>query len=120
VSTGKISASEPLMTHRKSLKEAVKTEGDKFSQEKPEGDLLTVQTADGRRCKGGMSPVQASLWNVGTWPLMRREMTSGQPSRGRIPMQRSRGGATRSSVEAIVMVVERRGGVILLVSSVKR
>jgi hypothetical protein len=42
-----MSASEPLMTHRKCLKEAVKTEGDKFSQEKPEGDLLTVQTADG-------------------------------------------------------------------------
>ncbi len=65
-----------------------------------------------------MSPVQASIRNVGTWPLMRREMTSGQPPRGRIPMQRTRGGATRSSDEAAVMAVERRGGVILLGATV--
>ena len=42
-----MSASEPLMTHRKSLQEAVKTEGDKYSQDKSEGDLFTVQTAAG-------------------------------------------------------------------------
>lgn len=42
-----MSASEPLMTHRKSLNEAVKTEGDKFSQDKSEGHLFTVQTAVG-------------------------------------------------------------------------
>lgn len=47
VSTEKMSASEPLMTHRKSLKEAVKTEGDRFSQDKSEGNLFTVQTAAG-------------------------------------------------------------------------
>lgn len=67
-----------------------------------------------------MSSVQALAWNVGTWPLMPREMTSGQTPRGRIPMQRIRGGATRSSVEPAVMVEERRGGVILLVVSVNR
>ncbi len=42
-----MSASEPLMTHRKSLKEAVKTEGDRFSQDKSEGNLFTVHTAAG-------------------------------------------------------------------------
>ncbi len=42
-----MSASEPLKTHRKSLKEAVETEGDRFSQDKSEGHLFTVQTAVG-------------------------------------------------------------------------
>lgn len=65
-----------------------------------------------------MSLVQALVRNVGTWPLMLREMTSGQSPRGRIPMQRHRGGAIRSSDEAAVMVVERRGGVILLITGV--
>lgn len=39
--------SEPLMTHRKSLKATVKTEGEGFSQDKSEGNLFTVQTAVG-------------------------------------------------------------------------
>jgi hypothetical protein len=42
-----MSASEPLMTHRKSLKATVKTEGDLFPQDKPEGHLFTVQAAVG-------------------------------------------------------------------------
>lgn len=67
-----------------------------------------------------MSSVQALVRNVGTWPLMRREMTSRWPPRGRVPMQRHRGGATRSSDEAAVMAVERRGGVIRWLASVNR
>ena len=47
MSTEKMSASEPLMTHRKSPKDAVKTEGDRFSQDKSESDLFTVQAAAG-------------------------------------------------------------------------
>jgi hypothetical protein len=42
-----MSASEPLMTHRESLNNAVKTEGDKFSQDKFEGYLFTVRAAVG-------------------------------------------------------------------------
>jgi len=42
-----MSASEPLMMHRKSLKEAVKIEGDRFYQDRPEGHLFTVQAAVG-------------------------------------------------------------------------
>jgi hypothetical protein len=42
-----MSASEPLMTHRQSRNNAVKTEGDKFSQDQSEGNLFTVQTAAG-------------------------------------------------------------------------
>jgi len=53
-----------------------------------------------------MSSLQALVRNVGTWSLMLREMTSGKPPRGRIPMQ--------------VMAVERRGGVIRLLSLVNR
>jgi len=47
VSTEKMSASEPLMKHRQSLKAAVKTGGDPFLQDKPEGNLFTVQAAAG-------------------------------------------------------------------------
>ncbi len=61
-----------------------------------------------------MNSLQALVRNVGIWSLMLREMTSGKPPRGRIPLQRLRGGATRSSDEAAVMAVERRGGVIQL------
>jgi len=47
VSTEKMSVSEPLMTHRQSLKETVKTESEGFSQDKPERHLFTVQAAVG-------------------------------------------------------------------------
>ena len=47
MSTEKMSVNEPLMTHRQSQQEAVKTEGDRFSQDKSEGNLFTVQTAAG-------------------------------------------------------------------------
>ena len=47
VGTEKMSVSEPLLTHRESLNEAVKTEGDRFSQDKSEGNLFTVQAAVG-------------------------------------------------------------------------
>lgn len=107
-----MNANEPVMTHRKSLMIVVKSESDRFSQDKSERNLLT--DSDGNRCKGGMILLQALIRNVGTWPLMRREMTSGQPPRGRIPMQRFRGGAVRSSEEDAVMVSERRDSIIRL------
>lgn len=47
VSTGKMSASEPLMTHRQSPKVAVKTGGDRFSRDQSGGNLFTVQMAAG-------------------------------------------------------------------------
>ena len=42
-----MSESEPLMTHRKTLKETAKTEAEGLTREKSEGNLLTVQAADG-------------------------------------------------------------------------
>ncbi len=47
VSNEKMSASEPLMTHRKTLNITVKTEGDGFPQDKSERNLFTGQTAVG-------------------------------------------------------------------------
>lgn len=47
VSNEKMSASEPLMTHRESRNEAVKTGGEGSPQDKPEGNLITVQAAVG-------------------------------------------------------------------------
>ncbi len=45
--THNISVIEPLMTHRESLNKAVKTEGDRFSQDEPERHLFTVHVAVG-------------------------------------------------------------------------
>ena len=42
-----MSASEPLKTHRQTLKATVKTESEGFSQDKSEGYLFTVQAAVG-------------------------------------------------------------------------
>lgn len=42
-----MSVSEPLMTHRKTLKETAKTEAEGLAREKPEGYLFTVQAAAG-------------------------------------------------------------------------
>ena len=42
-----MSASEPSMTHRKTLYKIVKTEGDGFPQDKSERNLFTVQAAIG-------------------------------------------------------------------------
>lgn len=42
-----MNASEPLMTHRQSPKNAVKTQSDPFSADQSEGNLLTVQMAAG-------------------------------------------------------------------------
>jgi hypothetical protein len=42
-----MSESELSMTHRKTLKQAVKTEVASLPQDKPEGHLFTVQAAAG-------------------------------------------------------------------------
>lgn len=70
--------------------------------------------AGGSRYIGGMTLIQASTWNVGTCMVD----VKGQ-SQVVIPTMANtkaacRGGAARSSGEASVMDVERRGGVILL------
>lgn len=78
------------------------------------GQIQTVPVygLGGVRCRGCMSLVQALLWNVGTcWFNVKGRglaLLSDAASTNVI----QRGGVTRSSVEAAVMVVERRGYVI--------
>jgi hypothetical protein len=68
---------------------------------------------DGSRCKGGMNSTQASVWNVRTLLRMSRERQIAGTMRMSTDAE-ARGGAARSSVEALVMRVERRGSVIRL------
>ncbi len=114
VSIEKMSESEPLITYRKGQK----------TLSKPEGPVALGKVcgqpaycAGGNRYIGGMSSIQASVWNVGTCSMMPREIHKwGDPTRKNTDAS-SRGGATRSSDEASVMGVERRGCVIQSVSS---
>lgn len=66
----------------------------------------------GVRLRGSASSVQAFMLNCGN--LRSRCKGKGTSSKGKADSTdaRSRGGATRSSYEATVMVVERRGRVI--------
>jgi hypothetical protein len=53
VSIEKVSASEPLMTHRKE-RDAVETGGAFISQDQSEGYLITAQTAAGVQAARGL------------------------------------------------------------------
>jgi len=65
----------------------------------------------GVRCAGGVTLILAFVWNVRTWPAMPREKVQAAPTaRPKVPMP-ERGGLPRSSDEAGVMLVERRGRV---------
>jgi hypothetical protein len=110
VSIEEMSASEPLMTCRNSLKRCRNQERPlNLGRARRESDYR----AGGNRHIGGMTSIQASSWNVGTCIVMLRESrrvalnaTSANTDAG------CRGGAARSSVEASVMDVERRGRVV--------
>lgn len=68
---------------------------------------------DGIRCRGGVTVFQARIWNVGTcWPRCQGSRPRGNPLEVVSTDARRRGGVVRSSVEAAVMAVERRGHVI--------
>jgi hypothetical protein len=57
-----------------------------------------------------MTLIQAPVWNVGTYCMMRRENPiSGGPTKGESIDAYSRGGLSRSSDEVLVMRMERRG-----------
>jgi hypothetical protein len=59
-----------------------------------------------------MSLIQALLWNVGTYWFNVKEREDALQSNFASTNVNQRGGVTRSSVEANVMLVERRGYVI--------
>src|SRR5438132_11857962 len=62
----------------------------------------------GVRCIGGANLIQAFVWNLRTWSEMLRENAQAEEPRGRNTDALIRGGRLRSSVEAIVMIVEQR------------
>jgi hypothetical protein len=67
---------------------------------------------DDNRCRGGMSLIQASIRNMGTWPAMPREKTSCVVAARMNTEALDRGGVVRSSDEGSVMGLERRGDTI--------
>ena len=105
----KMNESEPSMTCRKAMKLTSKP-GSVIDLGQIQ--IVPVDRLGGVRCRGGMSLIQALLWNVGTcWfrakgigVTLLRMIVSRHVNQ--------RGGATRSSDEAAVMAVEQRGCVI--------
>ena len=69
-----------------------------------------VYCLSGVRHRGGVSLYWASVWNVGTCrPDVKGEIQSGSPCEDKSTDAGHRGGMIRSSDEAPVMGVERRG-----------
>jgi hypothetical protein len=83
VSVEKMSASEPLMTHRNGFRRCrngcrVVTPGGVWT--------TPAYGPRGSRCIGGMSSSQASARNEGTWHGVPREIRKRRTPRGRIPI----------------------------------
>jgi len=110
-----MSESEPSMTYRKDYR-CCQNQGSLVAL----GEVCEVpdDCAGGNRYIGGMTLMQASSWNVGACYLdVKGTYQVGQSTSANTDA-RCRGGAVRSSVEASVMGVERRGGVIQLMESI--
>ena len=110
-----MSVSEPPMTYRENHK-CCQNWGSPVAPE--EVCEVPDDCAGGNRYIGGMTLTQASPWNVGTcYPDVKGTYQVGQSMRANTEAG-CRGGAVRSSVEASVMGVERRDGVIQLMESI--
>ena len=67
----------------------------------------------GIRHEGGVTLIQASMWNAGTCrPDVKGEIQAGGPCEDESTDAGHRGGPTRISVEVSVMEMERRGWII--------
>ena len=104
-----MSVSEPPMTYRKDQ-----------SLSKPESPVALGQVhevpgpgVNGNRYIGGMTLRQALVWNVGTCCLDAKGKPQAANTARANTDARRRGGVARSSDEAPVMGVERRGNVVL-------
>ena len=75
---------------------------------------LPVYGLGGVRCRGCMILFQALVWNVGTYWFNVKERGAAVFGNTASTNVNQRGGVTRSSDEATVMVVEQRGYVIQL------
>lgn len=113
MSVEKMSESEPSMTYRKGSEMLSKAGSPVHLRQVREEP---VYCADGSRYIGGMISTQASARNVRTCPTMPRESCKRKDSARATTNASGRGGAARSSEEAPVMGVERRGCVIPSVS----
>ena len=109
VSEEKMSASEPLMTHRK---------GSKTLPEGVSGNSAR-RSVDGACLRATRQPVHRRHDLVTGFSMERGNLTRGGKGNRRVANTtsentntRGRGGATRSSEEVAVMVMERRGRVI--------
>lgn len=106
-----MSESEPSMTYRK-----IKVLSEPGSPVALGGACeQPAYCTGGNRYIGGMSPRQALVWNMGSCTAMLRETHKREELVRRNTDASGRGGATRSSMEASVMGVERRGCVIQLI-----
>ena len=105
----KASASEPLMKCRKH-KTGIKSGESPLPRDQYRGSLLTACTVSGMK----VARAHFRLW-YGTWePVvsMLREKLKWKPHESLSTDVRHRGGLARSSVEAVVMAVKRRGRII--------
>jgi hypothetical protein len=99
-------ASEPLMKYRK-RRDVVKTRGGSLPWDESGGNLFTVQAATGMKAARRRSRLLCGTWEPVT--PMSREKTKGKTPEVESTDAGYRGGATRSSDEGAVMVLERRG-----------
>lgn len=103
-------ASEPLMKHRKVI-DGVET--GTLSRARDKAWRQPGYWLRGIRCIGGVKVFQAQVRNVGTCCLdAKGDDQVSDPREVQSTNARRRGGVTRSSEEAAVMAVERRGHVI--------
>ena len=104
---GKTNESEPLMKCR-NTKDGVRTGGSRTLRDKFRG--RPVYCLSGVRHADGVSPYQASVRNLGTCrPDVKGEIQTGSTCEDESTDAGHRGGMIRSSDEALVMRVERRG-----------
>lgn len=103
-------ASEPLMKHRKVISDV---ETVAVSRARDSARQVPDDGPSGIRCIGGVTMFQARIRNVGTCCLDAKGANrAGNTCKVVSTEARRRGGVTRSSAEAAVMAVERRGHVI--------
>jgi hypothetical protein len=104
------SASEPLMTCR-NVREGVKTGEGSLPRDRAWGE--PVYCPGGARHGGGVNLIPALVRNVGTCrPDAKGDGQAGSPREPQSTDAGHRGGATCSSKETSVMVVERRGRIV--------
>jgi len=81
---------------------------------------IPVYGPDGIRHEGGVTSVQALVWNVGTCVSMLREQLKWKPHQSLSTEAKHRGGVARCSVEGSVMEPERRRDTVQLYYEVNR